>query len=426
MHDWETILRRGFESKELDYKRACAWSESDKKACCELVKDILAIANTKGGFIVVGVEETPTGFNWNGLSEQQCKSFETSRLNQFVQNYADPPINTHVIKHVSQASTFVIIEIPRFPDTPHVCQKDFPSVLAAGSLYVRTDNNESAPVKNSSDMRAIIEHSVRNRADQLLVSFRAILTSSAQPAASPADAEQFSVQTQDAKTRCNASIPAAYHGRGFRETIIHPAEFVRQRFKLTELEQMAEAASVTYRGWPYIFYSQRRLDYVSYLDDGLEMLLIDEHHFQFWRLHQSGLLYVNEMFQEDSGRESTGQGVLARITTAYTCAEAVQCLVDLFTARISDQEAVRFHMRLLGMRGRILADLFANKYIATHFRCDADQIVYEQQQSVAEWRAGTIPHAIEIYNHVLKKFQAPPSPAVELAQSMQQLLTRQL
>ena len=146
MHDWETILRRGFESKELDYKRACAWSENDKKACCELVKDILAIANTKGGFIVVGVEETPTGYNWNGLSEQQCKSFETSRLNQFVQNYADPPINTHVIKHVSQASTFVIIEIPRFPDTPHVCQKDFPSVLAAGSLYVRTDNHESAPI----------------------------------------------------------------------------------------------------------------------------------------------------------------------------------------------------------------------------------------------------------------------------------------
>jgi hypothetical protein len=56
------ILLRGHESKDLDYKAAMEWNEGDKKACCELVKDILAMANTLCGFIALGVSELPSGF----------------------------------------------------------------------------------------------------------------------------------------------------------------------------------------------------------------------------------------------------------------------------------------------------------------------------------------------------------------------------
>ena len=247
----------------------------------------------------------PTGFSWDGLTEDQCKSFETSRLNRFLQNYADPPINAHVIKHTSQGNNFVIVEIPRFPDTPHICQKDYHKdnqrVLAAGALYVRTDNNESAPIKNSADMRAIIEHATRNRADQLLASFRAVLTNTPQPATAPADLDQFDAQVRDAATRSKKLIPKdlASLPLGFRETAVHPLKFERLRFTIQQLEQMAEAASVSYRGWPYIFYNEKRADLIRHLDDSLEMPLNEQEAFQFWRLHRSGCLYVNEMLQED-------------------------------------------------------------------------------------------------------------------------------
>jgi hypothetical protein len=426
MDDWEAILRRGFESKDLDYKGGCAWTESDKRSCCELVKDILAIANSKGGFIVVGVNETPTGFDWAGLSHDQCESFEASRLNRFVQNYADPPINTHVIKHVSQGAAFVIIEVPRFPDTPHICQKDYPGVLAAGGLYVRTDNNESAPIKDSSDMRAVIEHAVRNRGDQLLASFRAILTGTMQPVTGPSDAEQFGSQAREAAARCSQVIPQGAAGLGFRETTIHPMRFDRHRFTIPTLEQMADAASVTYRGWPYIFYSERRADCITHLDDGLEMLLNEGGNFQFWRLHQSGLLYVKEMFQEDERPEARQQIVLGTVTTAYTCAELVQCLVDLFAGRMADDELVRLHVRFLGVQGRTLAMIRGNTFVETPYQCDSDQIVYEQQRTLADWRAGVIPHAIEILSQVNRKFHAPLPTEAEVAPLMQRLLNRQL
>lgn len=426
VQDWETILRRGFETKEFDYKAPCSWDVSNKKACCEIVKDILAMANTKGGFIVVGVDENDTGFLWKGLAKEQCKSFETTRLNQFVQKYTDPAINTKIIKHESQGSNFVIIEVPRFPDTPHICQKDFPEVLRAGEVYVRTDNNESAPIKNSTDMRSIVEHAVRNRGDQLLSSFRAILTGTPQFAPSQSDIEQFDVQVQEAAERCRQVIPKGADNLGFRETVFRPLEFKRLRFTHPELESMAEAGCVAYRGWPYIFYSDRRLDCITHLDDSLEMLLSDSEVFQFWRLHQSGLLYINEMFPEDSRQESRPQLLLGIVPFAYTCAEAIQCLVDLYTGRIDDDESVRLFMRLNGVRGRKLARVRGSTYCDTPYECETEPIVYDNEHTLADWRASVIPHAIELLRYVNHKFNAPDTSEAEVAPLMQKLLTRQL
>jgi len=132
----------------FDYKAATVWDEKDKKACCEFVKDILAMANTQGGFIAVGVSEQSGGFTFDGLTDTQADSFETSRLNRFLQNYTEPPINTLLRKIAHDGKSFVLIEVPPFPSTPHICQKEYPGTLTAPTLYVRTDNNESAPVRS--------------------------------------------------------------------------------------------------------------------------------------------------------------------------------------------------------------------------------------------------------------------------------------
>jgi len=144
-----------------------------KKGCCSLVKDILGMTNALGGYIVIGVSEAPTGFSWDGLDAAQLKTFDTSRLNRFLQNYADPLINARLRKIEHGGSTSSSSKC-RFTDTPHVCQKEYQSALTAPTIYVRTDNNETAPLKSSADFRLIVEQAVRNRADTLLNSFRTI------------------------------------------------------------------------------------------------------------------------------------------------------------------------------------------------------------------------------------------------------------
>lgn len=82
------LILRPYESKEHEFKGPMAWNGADKKACCELVKDILAMANTKGGFIVIGVEETGNGFIPSGLTSEQLTSFKSEEINRFIQRYA--------------------------------------------------------------------------------------------------------------------------------------------------------------------------------------------------------------------------------------------------------------------------------------------------------------------------------------------------
>lgn len=188
------LLRRGHEARDLDYKGPIAWNEADKASCCALVKDILGMANTGGGYIVIGVSETATGFTLDGLSETQAATFETTRLNRFVQNYADPPINASLTKTVHNGRTFVIIGVPGFGETPHICQKDFPGVLSAATVYVRTANNDTTPLRSSADFRGLGDRAIRNRSDSLLASFRAVLTGSTTTSA-PSDAERFESQS---------------------------------------------------------------------------------------------------------------------------------------------------------------------------------------------------------------------------------------
>src|ERR1700733_518638 len=110
-------IERNFESKDLDYKETLVWSSDDKKPKCELVKDVLAMANTEGGQIVIGVSELGDGFLLTGVSEECAASVETSELCRFVQIYCDPPINLHVQKVIHKGLLFIVIEVPRFTDT---------------------------------------------------------------------------------------------------------------------------------------------------------------------------------------------------------------------------------------------------------------------------------------------------------------------
>jgi hypothetical protein len=182
---------------------------------------------------------------------------------------------------------------------------------------------------------------------------------------------------------------------------------------------------ISKRGWPYVFYSDRRQDVVHYFGDGFESIL-NNGEFQFWRVRQSGLFYVNELFQEDAHTESRQQRVLGGLTFALSAVEAVQCLVNLYAGVLDDSEVVRLQMRLRGVRGRQLAIVSGNAYRDTPWVCDVDQIIYDEQRTLADWRAGIIPHAVEIVRHVTKRFHAPEPSYNEVADPMQRLLERRL
>lgn len=59
--DWKSIIYRGVESDELDYKAAQNWLQLPRSGKAKFVRHCLAMANTKGGYVVVGVGEDASG-----------------------------------------------------------------------------------------------------------------------------------------------------------------------------------------------------------------------------------------------------------------------------------------------------------------------------------------------------------------------------
>ncbi len=72
------------ESTDLDYKEI--FCISNPKAKIELAKDMLSFANSKGGYIIYGVNNN---FEWIGLDERSDEDTDEANISNILDNYID-------------------------------------------------------------------------------------------------------------------------------------------------------------------------------------------------------------------------------------------------------------------------------------------------------------------------------------------------
>lgn len=108
--DIARALRQLHESETVDYKAGMAWDTHNRKACCEIVKDLLAFGNADGGLIIIGVEELGNHtFRLAGLTAAQLGSWESTKLGNFAHDYADPRVACHVDDYRSRPGRLVLV-----------------------------------------------------------------------------------------------------------------------------------------------------------------------------------------------------------------------------------------------------------------------------------------------------------------------------
>ena len=151
------LVELGSETQSLDYKSALPLTE--KAARAALAKDVIAMANTGGGTIVVGVEEsTPGRFVPSGISESSCAPLETTRLNQALSAFVDPPLGIRSRQVLYNGKWFVFIEVPSAAPLLAMPRRDHPEAgLLVGRIYVRTAGAQSAPLQTSAEIRTLVE-----------------------------------------------------------------------------------------------------------------------------------------------------------------------------------------------------------------------------------------------------------------------------
>ena len=416
MTELEQLIRSGRESRTLDYKGPCSWDESDKKACCELVKDAIALANSGGGCVVFGVAERSGRFQHDGLSEQELSSFDTTRVNRFLSNYCDPPINCTVAKVQLDGREFVVLEVPGFTEAPHICQKDYPGVLNKSFFYIRTANNESAPATSSSDFRRLIELAVRNQQDKLLESFRAILTGTQRIDQAVEAVRAFESELENLRPRAlDATAYRDEYGdnyyRGFREAWAYPSRFDPKRLDLGTLRRIAERASIAFVGWPFLFFGQRSEDRPTATDNGLgwhgrQGDFAGQDRADFWHVGYSGLFLQRVLMWEESYARKNNTPLLLDVSsTAQYAAEALKCMTLLYDDVIAPEAPLTIGVRVYGASGRVLANIGPSAMpLWQRYEANVNIITYEETKPIAEWRAGLVEHAIQICRYVFERF----------------------
>lgn len=423
-------LRQNDETRDVDYKAAMAWDEKDKAACCGIVKDILAMANTQGGLIIIGVNEpTPNTFIPTGVPAHMANGWEATRVANFVQNYADPPIDVGIRHFDDKGLTFIVIDVPPFPNVPHLCtkgyEKDNSRVLSAFALYVRTASKESAPIKSSADFDVIIERAVRNRSERLLTSVRSILVG-ADITTTVSAAERFEGQLQQAQQRANEQYPETFPAlEGFRQVVWWPARFDEQRFTLDALRVAAQHAYVQYR--PRAFLEMARTtNGPQAMQDGIEVRIfgeapfpapMDEHYhlYDYWQLRQSGFFFKASLMAEEiltEGLKGRHEKVVWWDETAAFVGEAIDAVARVYELLGVTDEEVTVRVRITDARDRGVGN--RNIMFPTiSARSALSEVHYQVTRPIEDWQAGRVDLAAAMTRELMLRFNWADAPSFE-------------
>ena len=171
------LVTRGVESDELDYKAAMNWNTMSRAAKGKILRHLTAFANTRGGHLVIGVQENDSGVPeiLSGVSEEAAASFDPTPVGNFINAHIEPPLDFTIDRPLVNGKRFVIFTVRPFTTLPHICSKGVENELQEGVFYIRTREASSRPARRALELQDILRRCMRNEREQLGRVLRGIL-----------------------------------------------------------------------------------------------------------------------------------------------------------------------------------------------------------------------------------------------------------
>lgn len=152
----DALIAIGRESANLEYKQSEPWASLR----LQIVKAALAFANTQGGgHIVIGMRRLADDqYEAEGMAPEHLATYRLDDVQAQVNRYADPAVSLDGFRREHGGKTFFVIAVDEFEDVPVICRGGSEDgELRQAAIYVRARRkNESAPIDNQTDMRALL------------------------------------------------------------------------------------------------------------------------------------------------------------------------------------------------------------------------------------------------------------------------------
>ena len=160
----------------------------EQKKWLDITKDIMAFANTRGGYLVFGIRDGT--FDLVGLNENVVRTLtNTTLIQQKINRYLDPPINSLRSKSFTKNEQQIVgLFIPVSAGITHIISKDgnfsYPkskkeeTVFRKGTIYVRQSAGNH--LVDSRDLDSIIDRRMAHFKESLLKNITQIVESPVQ------------------------------------------------------------------------------------------------------------------------------------------------------------------------------------------------------------------------------------------------------
>jgi hypothetical protein len=395
------------ETRNLDYKASFNWDTADNDAKCELVKDILALLNTQdGGRIVLGVRNDT--LEHVGMTDADFSSFDTTKINDFLQRYTDPQASCEVQKLTSGGLKFVVINVLEFKDIPIICKKAANSskdqsktILKLGGVYTRTEKATSVLIPTSEEMRDLLNRAMLKRGDQLLSTIQTLLKG--KPAAEEAQIKQYDREIAEARKYFKESLPKEFEKYGYWEVISMPLTYSRERVPtITEVYKSLVESEVHYRGWNFPHFDK---DKKTNFSNGRQSHTSFMHHIEAHRAYQSGLFVWRGLYWENFSQFVKQHGkALSFVNVIYTVTEFL-LFFKRYYERISPEGSIRFSIAMTDIKDRSLEATDWNSIpFMADYSAKVPTLEIEREYTVSELRATAEETAIGVVQKIFEVF----------------------
>ena len=302
----------------LDYPREDMGTEikdwldlSSKPIRAKFAKELIALANHGGGYVLFGFSDESTGWKPSGPCPHDLSFYSQDAINDITKRHAEPSFECYV-QHMdsSTGNQHVIIEVPGGHVTPIRSQRSpQDSGLIDHTYYIRRPGPESAPPHSGHEWEALIRRCMDNDQERQVDAFRRVISIfrgnpevARQVAEAAGSAELLQRWTDESLQRLR-SLDADYdhydHGWWSCSYILSPVDMPPT---LPVLRRILLEIKGTETGWPvWLSLDGRPRMGAAIVGDSIECWLQDvEDSADFWRADPRGRMFLLRCHQEDS------------------------------------------------------------------------------------------------------------------------------
>jgi hypothetical protein len=369
--DLDDLLIDPREAIDIEIK---TWLDLSKNDCrAAVAKEIIALANSGGGFLLIGFDESPQGqFTSARVRPASLDAWSQDGIQSIISKYCEPSFQCRVLHHaVGGGHSYPVIIVPGGHHVPIMAKAGAPDgkTLVSNRVYIRRPGPSSEEPKTADEWRQLLDRLVQNRRSDLIEVVRTIL-GGAMPreakASSRTDDLDFFMRNSIHRWEGRvAKLPDAAPPRfphGFYEIgFAIDGDFERQNLSILQ-RTIAEAVR-NHSGWPPFLTLTRKPFKPKAVDGAIEFWRGPDldgsfdapAHHDFWRAASEGLLYTRRGYQEDGRLYEMPPGQFFDITTpTWRTGEAILEAYYIATALRATDAKLICRCRWTGLNERIL------------------------------------------------------------------------